>query len=254
MLLAVDIGNTTINLGVFQEERLNLVLHLDTRIHELADEYAVSLLTLFSHRGIKPQDINEVALCSVTPPLVGIFQEVCQNYFQTNPLIVDAGTRTGVRILMDDPREVGPDRIVGAAAAYRLYGGPVIIIDLGTATTFDVISKDGDYLGGAIAPGMGISAEALFLRTARLPRVEFVPPPKAIGKNTVAALQSGLIFGYVSLVEGMIDLLTKEIDGEARVVATGGFAPLIAPQTTRIHEVNLNLTLMGLKFIYNLNR
>ena len=254
MLLTVDIGNTTINLGVFQEENIILVLHLDTRIHELADEYAATLLTLFSHRGIKTQDIDGVAICSVTPPLVGVFEEMCQNYFQNDPLIVDAGTKTGVRILMDNPREVGPDRVVGAAAAHHLYGGPAIIIDLGTATTFDVISRGGDYLGGAIVPGVGISAEALFLHTARLPRVEFISPPKAIGKNTASALQSGLIFGYVSLVEGMIDLLAREIGEETRVVATGGFAPLIAPRTKGIHEVNPNLTLIGLRLIYDLNR
>jgi type III pantothenate kinase len=254
MLLAIDIGNTTIHLGVFKEENIIFTFHLDTRIHELADEYAATLLTLFSHRDIKTQDIHGVAMCSVTPPLLGVFKEVCQNYFQNDPLIVDAGAKTGVRILMDNPREVGPDRIVGAAAAYHLYGGPAIIIDLGTATTFDVISGGGDYLGGAISPGVGISAEALFLRTARLPRVELALPSKVIGKNTVSALQSGLIFGYVSLVEGMIDRIGKELGEKPRVIATGGFAPLIAPRTKKIHEANPNLTLMGLKLIYDLNR
>jgi type III pantothenate kinase len=192
-------------------------------------------------------------MCSVVPPLVATFEELCQRYLHISPLVVEPGIKTGVRIRMDNPSEVGADRVVDAAAAHHLYGGPVIIADFGTATTFDVVSKDGDYMGGAIAPGIGISAEALFVRAAKLPRVELVRPKRAIGTNTIAAMQSGIIFGYVALVEGMVARIQKELAEPAKVVATGGFSALFAKETGVIDVVNPSLTLVGLRLIYQLN-
>ena len=165
-------------------------------------------------------------------PLVPVFEDLCRSYLGINLLVVEAGVKTGVRIGMENPREVGPDRIVNAAAAYRLYGGPAIVIDMGTATTFDVISEEGDYMGGAIAPGMEMASEALFTRTARLPRIELVRPTHAIGKNTVNAMQSGVIFGYTGLVEGMVNRITKEMGAKPKVIATGGYAHVIAKETS----------------------
>ena len=254
MLLAIDIGNTDTGLGVFENEELRATWHMATVIHRMADEYAALLLTLLHHQGLDKSDIKEVALCSVVPPLTATFEELFQRYFHISPLVVGAGVKTGVRIRMDNPREVGADRIVNAAAAHHLYGGPIIITDLGTATTFDTVSKEGDYLGGAIAPGINTAAEALFMRAAMLPRVELVRPKQAIGTNTIAAMQSGIVFGYVGLVEGMVARIQQELGEKATVVATGGYAELIAKDTTVIDEVNPNLTLIGLRLIYLMNR
>jgi len=254
MLFAIDIGNTKIALGVFEGEKLRTTLRIATGLHRLADEYAALLFNLLPHHGIAVKEIKEAIICSVVPPLVPVFEELCRHYLGVSPLMVEAGVKTGVRLRMDSPREVGADRVVNAAAAYQLYGGPGIVIDFGTATTFDVISKEGDYLGGAIAPGMEIAAEALFLRSAKLPRVELIPPKQAIGKNTVTAMQSGVIFGYKGLVEGLVAQLSEEIDGKPRVIATGGYAELIAQQTPVIEIVNPHLTLIGLRLIYGLNR
>lgn len=254
MLLAVDIGNTNITLGVFDGDKLKTTWRVATGIHRMADEYASLLLDLFDRRGIAASQIKEVAMCSVVPPLITVFEEVCRRYLKISPLIVQAGVKTGVRILLDNPREVGPDRVVNAAAAHHLYGGPLIVIDLGTAITFDAVSKEGDYLGGAIAPGIAIATEALFNRTAMLPRVELIPPKKAIGKNTVTALQSGIVYGYVTLIEGMVNRIRQELEGEVKVIATGGYAELLARETPVIQEVNPDLTLIGLRLIYEMNR
>jgi len=254
MLLAIDIGNTNIALGVFSGDKLKATWRIATDIHRMVDEYASLLLDMLDRQVITPSQIKEVVLCSVVPPLVGTFEEVCRHYIGISPLVVEAGIKTGVRILMDNPREVGPDRIVNAAAAHRLYGGPVIVIDLGTAITFDAVSKEGDYLGGAIAPGIAIATEALFNRTAMLPRVELIRPKKAIGRNTIAAMQSGIVFGYVALIEGMVSRLRQELEDEAKVVATGGYAELLARETPVIQVVNPDLTLIGLRLIYEMNR
>ena len=254
MLLAVDIGNTDITLGVFEGEELHATWHMATGIHRMADEYAALLLNLLRHQGLDASDIKAIALCSVVPPLISTFDELFQRYFHLSPLVVGAGVKTGVRIRMDNPREVGADRIVNAAAAHHLYGGPVIITDLGTATTFDTVSKEGDYLGGAIAPGIMTAAEVLFTRAAMLPRVELTRPKHAIGTSTIAAMQSGIIFGYVGLVEGMVSRFQKELGGKAKVVATGGYAELIAKETAVIDMVNPNLTLIGLRLIYLMNQ
>ena len=254
MLLVTDIGNTDITLGVFEDDRLRATWRMATGIHRLADEYAALLLNLLHHRDIETSDIKDVAMCSVVPPLTATFEQLFQRYFNISPLVVAAGVKTGVRILMDNPREVGADRIVNAAAAHHLYGGPVIIADLGTATTFDTVSQEGDYLGGAIAPGIGTAAEALFLRAAKLPLVELIPPKKAIGTDSITAMQSGIIFGYVGLVEGLVARIQKELGEKATVVATGGFAELIARETKVIDTVNPDLTLIGLRLIHEMNQ
>ncbi len=254
MLLAVDIGNTNIILGMFKDEELRATWRIATGIHRMPDEYAVILLSLLKQQGLDAPDITKVALCSVVPPLTGIFEELCQRYFHIAPLVVRAGVKTGVRIRLDNPAEAGADRIVDAAAAHHLYGGPVIIVDLGTATTFDTVSREGDYLGGAIAPGLSTAAESLFTRTSVLPRVGLTRPERAIGTNTITAMQSGLVFGYVGLIEGIIARIQRELGGKAKVVATGGYAELIAKETSVIDVVNIDLTLFGLRLIYLMNR
>ena len=254
MLLAIDIGNTDTTLGVFEGEELRATWHMATGVHRKADEYAALLLNLLRHQGLDIDEVKEIALCSVVPPLIATFDELCQRYFNLSPLVVGAGVKTGVRIRMDNPREVGADRIANAAAAHHLYGGPVIITDLGTATTFDTVSREGDYLGGAIAPGIGTAAEALFMQAAMLPRVELVRPKRAIGTNTITAMQSGIVFGYVGLIEGIVARIQQELGERAKVVATGGFAEVIAKETAVIDVVNPNLTLIGLRLIYLLNK
>lgn len=254
MLLVFDIGNTNITLGVFDGEKLRATWRMATDVHQMPDEYAARLLTLLHHRDINKADINEIALCSVVPPLLGTFIELSQRYFHISPLVVGPGIKTGVRIRMDNPREVGADRIVDAAAAHHLYGGPVIIVDFGTAITFDTVSKEGDYLGGAIAPGLLVAAEALYARTAALPRIQLVPPKRAIGTNTVDAMQSGLIFGYVGLIEGIVSRIQKELGEKALVVATGGYAGLLTGETSIIDRVNPDLTLIGLRLIHLMNK
>jgi len=209
---------------------------------------------LFRHRGYRPEQVTGVVLASVVPPLTPVFQQACQDYLGRSPLVVDAGVRTGVRVRYDNPREVGADRVVDAAAVRSLYGTPACVVDFGTATTFDAISAEGDYLGGAIAPGIGIAAQALFERTAKLPRVELTRPPSVIGRNTPHSMQSGLLFGYVGLVEGMVARFRSELGPAMKVVATGGLASLIAAETDVIDVVDPWLTLVGLRLIWDLNQ
>jgi len=206
------------------------------------------------HAGLAPTDVTAVAMASVVPPLTGTWAQVCKTYLNRQPLIIDAGVKTGVRVRYDDPKQVGADRIVDAAAAYKLYGGPICIVDFGTGTTFDAISETGDYLGGAIAPGIGIAADALFQRASKLPRVDLVRPPTAIGKNTVHSMQSGLLFGYVGLVEGMVARFRNELGPNMKVIGTGGLAELIAKETDIIQIIAPWLTLEGLRIVYDLNR
>ncbi len=254
MLLAIDIGNTNVILGIFKDTELRATWRIATGIHRMVDEYAVLLLSLLHQQGLDVPNVTKIALCSVVPPLTAIFEELCQRYFHVSPLVVRAGVKTGVRIRLDNPAEAGADRIVDAAAAHHLYGGPVIIVDFGTATTFDTVSREGDYLGGAIAPGLSTAAESLFTRAAMLPRVELTRPERAIGTSTIAAMQSGIVFGYVGLIEGIIARIQQELGEKARVVATGGYAGLIAKETPVIDVVNLDLTLIGLRLIYMMNR
>jgi type III pantothenate kinase len=254
VLLAADIGNTSITFGVFDGDKLRATWHVATGVHRLPDEYAALLLSLLHQQGVDTADVKAVAMCSVVPPLISTFEELFERYFNISPLVVGVGVKTGVRIRMDNPREVGADRIADAAAAHHLYGGPVIVIDLGTATTFGIISKEGDYIGGIIATGIATAAEALFTRTAQLPRVELAHPKHVIGTNTVAAIQSGIIYGYASLVEGMLGRIQQELGEKAKVVATGGYAGLIARETGVIDVVNPDLTLIGLRLIYGMNK
>ncbi len=254
MLLALDVGNTAITIGVFDGEKIRARWSIATDIENLVDEYAILLLNLLQTEGLRAADINEAVMGSVVPSLTPVFQDVCRRYFHVTPLVVDPGVKTGIRILYDSPRDVGADRVIDAVAAVKLYGPPLIIVDFGTATVFDAISREGDYVGGAIAPGIGISLEALFRRAAKLPRIELERPRTAIGKTTVNAMQSGVIFGYVGLVEGVIARMRAELEGEAKVIATGGYAPLIAHETPMIQEVNVDLTLVGLRLIQEANR
>jgi len=254
MLLAVDIGNTNITIGVFENEQFHATWRMATNVNQMADEYAVLLLNLLHHKGVDMSDIEEAVLCSVVPPLTPTFVELIKRYCNISPLVIGAGVKTGVSIRMDNPREVGADRIVNAAAAHHLYGGPVIIVDIGTATTFDTVSKEGDYIGGAIATGIGTAAEALFAKAAALPRVELVHPKRAIGTNTIAAMQSGIVFGYVGLVEGIVTRIQQELGEKATVVATGGYAELIAKETKIIDVMNPDITLIGLRLIYLMNK
>ncbi|MCL7455019.1 MAG: type III pantothenate kinase, partial [Anaerolineae bacterium] len=210
MLFCVDIGNTNITLGLYEGETLGPRWRLATDHERMPDEFLLQVLGLLSYAGLSRENVDGAAIASVVPPLTGKWVEVCQRGLGCKPLVIDASVHTGVRVLYEDPSVVGADRLVDAVAAYRLYGGPTCIVDFGTATTFDAISAEGDYLGGAIAPGIGIAAQALFERTAKLPRVELARPPAAIGRNTVHSIQSGLFFGYVSLVEGMVARFRQE--------------------------------------------
>ncbi len=254
MLLCIDLGNTNITFGLYDGDDLHCHWRIKTDHHKMPDEYGLLLLHLLAHAGHRPQDANGICMCSVVPPLTGIFEQMCTAYFEQEPLIVDAGVKTGVKIRYDNPREVGADRVVDAAAVYRLYGGPACVVDFGTATTFDAISREGDYLGGAIAPGIGIAAEALFSKAAKLPRIDLVRPPRAIGSNTVHSMQSGLLFGYVGLVEGMVARFRAELGDDMRVIGTGGLAETIARETDVIQAVDPWLTLKGLRIIWELNR
>ena len=253
MLLAIDIGNTNVVIGVYRGDDLRAQWRVSTDSRKMADEYAMLLGSLFTHAGLRLDHVRAVVISSVVPPLISTFEELSERYLRLSPLIVGPGIRTGVRILYENPKEVGADRIVNALAAYRMYGGPAVVLDFGTATTFDALNKEGDYLGGAIAPGIGIATEALFEHAAKLPRIELVRPRQAIGRNTVASMQSGIIFGYVGLVEGLIARFKQEL-GPARVIATGGLAEVIAKETPLIEVVDQRLTLYGLRLLYELNR
>jgi type III pantothenate kinase len=253
MLLCIDIGNTNIVLGLYQREELVAHWRIATDHQRLADEYAVLLMELFRHRGYGVGDVDGIAIASVVPPLTGTFVSLSKDYFDCNPLVLDAGVRTGVRIRYDNPRDVGADRVANAVAAHRLYGGPVCVVDFATATIFDAVSAEGDYLGGAIAPGIVIAMEALFARTAKLPRTDLTRPPKAIGSNNVQAIQSGILFGYVGLVEGMVARFRQELGPEMKVIATGGLAGVIAQETDAIQIVDPWITLKGLRLVYEMN-
>ena len=253
MLLTIDIGNTNITLGLYNGEEPGPRWRLATNHERMPDEYALQFLGLLSHSGFGPENLMAISLASVVPPLTGKIIEACRRYLLHDPFVVDAGVKTGVRVRYEDPRAVGADRIVDAVAVQRLYGGPACVVDFGTGTTFDAISQEGDYLGGAIAPGIGIAAEALFLRTAKLPRVDLKRPPSVIGRNTVHSMQSGLFFGYVSLVEGMVARFQKELGPSMKVIATGGLAEIVAEETQIIDIIAPWLTLDGLRILWDLN-
>ncbi len=253
MLLCIDIGNTNITLGLYEGRQLGPRWRLATTHERMPDEFGVQLLGLLGHKEIVPEEIDCAVIASVVPQLTERWVQVCQIYLGCRPLIVEANTHTGVQILIDNPQSVGADRIVDAAAAHQLYGGPACIVDFGTATTFDAISSKGDYLGGAIAPGIGIAADALAQRTAKLPRVDIAAPPNPIGRNTVHAMQSGLLYGYIGLVEGMVTRFRVELGADMKTIATGGLAELIAQHTDILDITAPWLTLDGLRLIYKLN-
>ena len=219
----------------------------------MADEYGLMLNSLLPLKGVDPSDMSAVALCSGVPPLTPVFVELCETYLGLTPLVVGAGVKTGIRVLYDNPRDVGADRIVDAVAALKLYGGPAIVVDFGTGTVFDAVTAEGEYLGGAIAPGITVAADALYANASQLRRVELVRPDSAIGRNTVHALQSGLVLGYADMVKGMVARFDKELGGGCKVVATGGLAGLIQKEADIFDAVNLDLTLAGLRIIHELN-
>ncbi len=254
MLLCIDIGNTNIMLGLYANHELGARWRLSTDHERMPDEFAMQLLGLLSYAKIPVEEIHGVALASGVPILTSRWAEVCRDYLGRDPLIVTARIKTGMRILYDNPDSVGADRVVDAVAAYHRYGGPLCIVDFGTATTFEAITAAGEYLGGAIAPGIGISADALAQRAAKLPKVDIARPPSVIGRNTVHSMQSGLLFGYVGLVEGMVARFKAELGAETKVIGTGGLAPTIAQETTVIDIIAPWLTLDGLRLLYEMNQ
>jgi type III pantothenate kinase len=253
-LFCIDVGNTNVVMGLYAGEELVTHWRIATDHQKMADEYAMLILDLFERAAQNPAAVEGVIIASVVPPLTGIFEKLSQRYFGQAALVVDATVHAGVRIRLDNPKEVGADRVVNVVAAYHRYGGPACVVDLGTGTNFDLLSAEGDYLGGAIAPGIGIAAEALFQRTAKLPRVDLVRPPSVIGKNTVHAMQSGLLFGYVGLVEGLVARFRAELGPEMKVIATGGLASLIAAETAVIDAVDPWLTLEGLRLVWEMTQ
>jgi type III pantothenate kinase len=257
-LLVIDIGNTNVSLGIFdyRNETGALSQHWRTGTHreQTSDEVALMLIALFGHADRHVSEVTHVIISSVVPPLLPIWERVSTKLFDRPPLIVGPGIRTGMPVRYENPREVGADRIVNALAAYELLGGPVIVVDFGTATTFDCISREGEYLGGAIFPGIHTSMEALFERASMLHRVEIARPKSVIGKTTTAALQSGLLFGYAGVVDAMVERIRRELGGDARVVATGGLAHLVGSESSAIERVEPFLTLEGLRIIFEKNR
>ncbi len=257
MLLVVDVGNTNIVFGVYQEDKLLYDWRIATEKDRTSDEYGLLFEQIFKYHGLCPKDVEDVIISSVVPTLMYTLSAMSTKYFNREPIIVGPDIKTGVNIKYDNPREVGADRIVNAVAGYKKYGGPLIIVDFGTAITFCAISKKGDYLGGAIAPGIKISSEALFLRTAKLPKVELLKPEKVIAKNTINSIQSGLVYGYIGLVDYIIERMIKEMEDEGEVktvIGTGGFSSLIASESKYINEIDKLLTLDGLRIIYGMNK
>lgn len=255
MILVFDVGNTNIVLGLYQDKRLVNFWRIATDPQKTSDEYGMLMNQLFAFQGCSFAEIDAVVISSVVPPIMYTLEHMTRKYFSREPLIVGPGIRTGINIKYDNPKEVGADRIVNAVAAYELYGGPVIIVDFGTATTYCAISKNGEYLGGAISPGIRISMDALFEKTAKLPRVELVKPEIVICKNTVNSMQSGIIYGYVGQVDYIVRRMKKELGADkVMVIATGGLSKLIASESETIDVVNGLLTLEGLRIIYERNR
>ncbi|MBN1303667.1 MAG: type III pantothenate kinase [Anaerolineales bacterium] len=254
MLITIDLGNTNLTIGLFDQEQLAHHWRLATDHYRMPDEYGLQLLGLLDHASCSRDNLTGICLSSVVPPLTSRVSEACLQYLGQEALIVDAGIKTGIRIRYEDPRAVGADRVADAVAVHHLHGGPACIIDFGTATTFNALTKEGEYLGGAITAGINLAAEALYQRAAKLLRIDLQRPPSVIGRNTVHAMQSGLLFGYVSMVEGMVERFRQELGPEMKVIATGGLSETIARETEIIDILSPWLTLDGLRIIWELNQ
>ncbi len=257
LLLVIDVGNTNIVFGVYKDKELLYDWRIATERDRTSDEYGLLFEQIFRYHGLDPKEVNDVIISSVVPPLMHTLPAMSIKYFNMDPIVVGPGVKTGMNIKYDNPREVGADRIVNAVAAYEKYGGPLIIVDFGTAITFCAVSKEGDYLGGAITPGIKISAEALFMRTAKLPKVEIAKPEKVIAKNTINSIQSGLVFGYIGMVDYIIEKMIKEMgekENTVNIIATGGFSNLIASESKYIKKIDKMLTLEGLRIVFERNK
>lgn len=254
MLLAVDVGNTNMVLGVYKGRELKVSWRISTNRAQTGDEYGIIFKSLFAQARVDDTLLTGMIISSVVPPLMFSLEEMAKRYFALEPLVVGPGMKTGLNIKIDNPREVGADRIVNAVAGIELYGAPLIIVDFGTATTFDAISKKGEYLGGAIAPGISISTEALFQRAAKLPRVELIKPKRVIGRDTISSMQSGIIYGFIGQVDGVVKRMIQEFPEKPKIIATGGLATLLAADSETLEIVNPLLTLEGLLIIYERNR
>jgi type III pantothenate kinase len=254
MIFVLDVGNTNIVLGVYDGEELKYHWRINTNRQNTEDEYGMIIKQLFAYEGLTTRDINGIIISSVVPPIMYALEKMCKKYFSVTPMVIGPGIKTGLNIKYDNPKEVGADRIVNAVAGIEYYGIPLIIVDFGTATTYCYINEEKQYMGGAIAPGIGISTEALYNRASKLPRIEIVKPKDIIGKNTVSAMQSGILYGYVGQVEGIVNRMKEQSQTVPTVIATGGLAPLIANESAVIDVVDPFLTLKGLKMIYMKNK
>jgi len=253
MILVLDIGNTNIVLGVYDNDKLIHHWRMETDRYKTEDEYGMQIKALFNHAGIEFNQVDGIIISSVVPPIMFSLERMCQKYFGLKPIVVGPGVKTGLNIKYENPREVGADRIVNAVAAIDEYGPPLIIVDFGTATTYCFVNEKGDYMGGAIAPGINISIEALFARASKLPRIELMQPDHVVGKNTISAMQAGIVYGYVGQVEGIVSRMKAQSKKEPTVIATGGMAGLIAAESKVIDIIDPYLTLKGLHLIYELN-
>lgn len=253
MIFVFDVGNTNIVLGVYDGIELKFHWRIETNRQKTEDEYGMIIKQLFANEGLTTKDITGIIISSVVPPIMYSLEQMCKKYFSITPMVIGPGIKTGLNIKYDNPKEVGADRIVNAVAAIEYYGSPLIIVDFGTATTYCFINEEKQYMGGAIAPGIGISTEALYTRASKLPRIEIVKPKAVVGKNTVSAMQSGIVYGYVGQVEGIVNRMKQQAKSTPTVIATGGLAPLIAKESTVVDVVDPFLTLKGLKMIYMKN-